>query len=335
MSKFELEIPQQKGNEEDQVHGPIILHYPAGADAVRFSNRIGSLQFAPWTPVPDNSTKYVTSWTYRGDLTRTSKDVWAQIRVPDGNGGHHLFTTTSIEGPRDTKEGIERFPPDGVYDLRTGWLVNHTFKENAHHWASYDDVRSNAFWPLYWHPDGYAWNSHFERDFDHGEQPLTMLAAHNYFRWIYQSVDYTSIRDLSVSVEAAFDGDLNGATAHFFVLIADYDKGRKQAVPSSGRWHQMAPERQIKLGANWQTTTFTLPSSSGWVNTFRRRGRGRIGDDVTVDLTVTDGFGIAFHNLTPRQPPRGILKIKKFQFVPPPGTQSRTLDTHALAQSTE
>jgi len=195
----------------------------------------------------------------------------------------------------------------------SNFLLQHHFREHAHEWASYDDTYGNVWYPMYWHPDGYAWNSHFERGPDKNEKPVTCLAMHSYFRWYYPQLKCAKLNGINFTCELAFEGDLKDATAHFFVLILDSClKGK--IIDSSGRYHQHNPLKLINLPANgdFATTSFII-DAEGWEATYRRHKRD-LKDGVPPDLNYVEGFGIAFHNFEKDALPEVILRCRRWEF---------------------
>lgn len=313
-STLHLEIPTVVGDEEDISAGELVFRITEDVSAVRFANTAGGLAYAPWESVTPRGTAYRRPWLFRGDGSRTEKRVWAEARIPGGSlGPPYTVVVSQAEAPRLGPVGAERHAPEFVGEPKNShWLIRHDFKSRAHRWASYHDERGNVFYPCYHHPDGYAWNSHFERGPDKGETPLTCLAFHNYFRWLNPVLNDRSIVDCTFRCELAFEGNLKGATAHLFALMVDSRGGN--LIPSSGRYHLVSPERSIRLpkDGGFGLTEFTVPSVEGWQARYLRNTS--LDNAPPPDLDFVDGFGIAFHNFDRDALPEGVIKMRRFEF---------------------
>lgn len=310
--KFHLQIPTVIGDEDEQAVGKLIFYIPPEVTHVRFANSKGALQFMPWEEVYPNVYVIHKQWTFMG-VANAAKEVFAEARLKLPMGKIITIIVMAHENPR--KKGLRRFPIDHIgWPHASQYLLRHEFKDHVHQWASYHDKCKNVWYPMYFHPDKYAWNSHFERGPDKGETPVTCLAMHNYFRWFYPTLKFIDLHGITFQCELAFEGDLKGATAHFFILITEKSKDSVGGIPSSGRYHQKNPAKVIKLPTNGEfaNTTFTI-DSDGWVP-YYQRNRSNIDYHIQPDLKYVEGFGIAFHHFEKDNLPEGILKCRLWEF---------------------
>jgi hypothetical protein len=286
--------------EADPTLGVIKVHIGDNVRAVRFAHVRADLLYASWEPVPAGVRTIVKPWTFGGRALRRWQEVFAELQLSDG-------TTRVISGtelPRDVTSVLGL--PLEAQPL--GYALYFDFSQHAHSFASYHDQpggRFNTFDPLYWHPDGYGWNTHHIRNVDVGETPVCILAALTYARWI-NGADWVDIdnRSYTFQLGGGRDWNLYGGSAYFFVVAPDALDQRK-----SGRYHLVDRPLSIGTPAEFAQTTWMVPSSSGWQCSWARDGHP-INEMSHPLLTKVEHFGISLRGYS--QIPTGVFAIRRF-----------------------